>query len=124
MKKIIALTALFGLVSSMAFAANPTGYNSAENGVTLGGTGTPASPNLSVKSSKGVSINFKGGAADSNSHNQSYSLGAYHASGTKTYATSSGDTKIYYQDTTAVDTPGAPAAASDTASFTGSWKAL
>jgi len=54
---------------------------------------------------------------------QGYVLGAYHGSGTQTYGTSSGDTKIYKQDVTGVAVPTTAPTGSNTADFS-SWAAM
>lgn len=53
----------------------------------------------------------------------SYTAGSYHQTGNRTFATSSGDTKIYYKDGTAQAIPAAPASGSASANFSG-WTEL
>ncbi len=91
MKKTI-LTILSVLIASTsAFAAATVG--DASNGLTIGSTATTV-----VKGSKGVTVSYDGVA-------QGYILGAWHTSGTQTFGTSSGDTKIFKADGTAVTLP-------------------
>lgn len=113
MKKILVLAALFSLCASSAFAA----YTAYQDGAAVG-SGTPT---MTFKSSKSVQIEYTGGAT-ANSQNYSYVCGAYHSSGTKTFGSSSGDTKIFSTDTTGATLPSAPSTASASAGFT--WTAL
>lgn len=110
MKKIIAAIAIMLMGASVSFA-----YTLGENGVNLG-SGTPA---LNVKTSKNVYVEYTGGATSSGK-NYSYVLGTYHGSGTKTYGSSSGDTKIFSAEGTAKTLPSAPADSSSSADFTNS----
>ena len=110
MKKltITILAVLFMLaLSTAAFAYGPPG-----EATTLGGTST-----TSFTPSNNVAIGYTAGAVGI-----SYSSGAYHTSGNRTFGTSSGDTKIYYQSNTAVAVPAAPPAVGSTADFSG-WTA-
>lgn len=112
MKKFIILVAALLMTASAALAA----YEVADDadGKTLGSTKT-----LVIKGSKGVSVDY---AADT-SAGQGYVLGAYHASGTKSYGSSSGDTKIYFKDGTAQAIPSTVPTGSQSANFS-SWTAL
>ncbi|MEM4711331.1 MAG: hypothetical protein QXL18_05275 [Candidatus Woesearchaeota archaeon] len=53
----------------------------------------------------------------------SYVAGSYHIKGSRTFGTSSGDTKIYYKEQTGASIPAAPATNTATANFSG-WTAL
>lgn len=111
MKKFMILIAALLMTASAAFAD----YEAADGaGKTLGSTKT-----LVVKGSKGVSVNYAGDTTAG----QGYVLGAYHASGTKTYGSSSGDTKIFFKDGTAVSMPGTVPTGSNSADFS-AWTAL
>lgn len=111
MKKFIILMAALLMTASAAFAA----YEAADAaGKTLGSTKT-----LVIKGSKGVSVDY---AADTTA-GQGYVLGAYHASGTKSYGSSSGDTKIYFKDGTAQAIPSTVPTGSQSADFS-SWTSL
>jgi hypothetical protein len=111
MKKTILMLIAISCFASTAFAT----YVAVQDGTTLGS----AAPTLTVKGSKGVQIEY---GADTTA-GQGYVLGAYHTSGTQTYASSSGDTKIYKQDGTGVATPTAIPTGSNTANFS-AWTAM
>ena len=114
MKKITILTILLFVLSSVsAFAAYSNG-TSGDGVVTLGSTVT-----LVVKLSSKVSIDY-----DAETAGLAYAIATYHSSGVRTYGSSSGDAKIYYQDATAVAAPTAPTTADGTADFSGDWTAL
>lgn len=91
---IITMTAFLTLLgTSSAFAeqltADGTKYSTAGAEVTIATTG--GRPTLTIKPSTNVSI-----VADTNTFNgKTYTMGTTHAKGTKVYAASSGDTKIY-----------------------------
>lgn len=105
MKKIM-FTMLFVLATtSAAFAAAQSG--DASNGLTVGATRTTV-----VKGSKGVTVSYNG-------VQQGYILGAWHTSGTQTFGTSAGDTKIFKADGTAASLPTTIPTGSATATFTG-----
>ena len=80
MKKTIITLLAIAFMTGTAFA----GYVAVQDGTTLGST---ASPTLNVKGSKGVQIEYR---PDSTA-GQGYVLGAYHSSGTQTFASSSGE---------------------------------
>jgi hypothetical protein len=112
--KITKILAIAGIISLAAagtvLAANGTAVTFNDSTSTVG---TPAA---SVKVSKNVSVKYIPEAAG-----LTYSMSSFHTSGTKTYGTSSGDTKIYMMDSTALtDPPDAPAAntSADFASWT------
>lgn len=104
--KINKTLAMAGIVSlaaaSSAFAAATTFETGSET------VGTPA---ISVKPSKNVKVVYLQGTTAAGSGWTSYSISSFHNSGTKLYASSSGDTKIFMKDATAVaNPPAAPAA--------------
>lgn len=109
MKRLILITIIFVLALSIgiAFAAFQTGQYTWGSTVTL--TFTP---------SNNVYIDYKNGTGG-----VSYTAGSYHQTGNRTFATSSGDTKIYYKDGTGVGIPAAPASGSASADFSG-WTEL
>ena len=116
MKKIALLAVLllaFSAVSAFAWTAKTYDAGSADGTVTVGTTGAVA-----VKVSKGVSL-----AYDAETTGLGYSVGAYHSSGTKTFASSSGDSKIWFTDATGSDIPDAPSG-TDSADFSSGWTAL
>lgn len=111
MKKLIIVSVALLMTASAAFAA----FELADgDGKTLGSTKT-----LVVKGSKNVYVDY---AADTTA-GQGYVLGAYHGSGTKTYGSSSGDTKIYFKDGTAEAIPTTVPTGSESADYSG-WTAL
>lgn len=117
MKKIALLAALLFVFSSgAAFAWTSGTYDAGDTAgtVTVGTSGKSAD----VKVSKGVSLAYKSQATG-----LGYSVATYHSSGTKTFASSSGDSKIWSQNTTAVAPPDAPSGTAS-ANFTSSWTAL
>lgn len=118
MKKYILVIATVLLASSGAYAViNDGSYGAASDGLAIG---SDTNGQTTVKASKGVQIGYK---ADTTS-GLGYILASYHESGTQTFATSSGDTKIFKQDTTGVVITGMTVpTGSDTADFTG-WTAM
>lgn len=75
------------------------------------GNETVGSPAVSLKPSKNVSIVYLPSATTVGAGVISYSISSFHSSGTKLYASSSGDTKIFMKDATAIaNPPAAPAA--------------
>ena len=120
MKKIVWLSiVLFAISTTSAFAvtvaADATWTAADTDGsIQVGATTTGAAV---VKLSKNVKINYTEQAAG-----LGYSVGTYHISGTKTFASSSGDSKIWTSDTTGATIPTAPTG-TDSANFSG-WTAL
>ncbi len=77
------------------------------------GTGTVGTPSVNLRPSKSVVVRYLPSATTvpSGTGVISYSISAFHGSGTKLYASSSGDTKMFMKDATAIaDPPAAPAA--------------
>ena len=117
MKKIALLALLllsFSAVSAFAWTAKTYDPGSTDGTVTVGDTGPVA-----VKVSKGVSLAYDA----ETTAGLGYSVGAYHSSGTKTFASSSGDSKIWFTDATGSDIPDAPSG-TDSADFGTGWTAL
>ncbi|MBI2354918.1 MAG: hypothetical protein HYV06_07805 [Deltaproteobacteria bacterium] len=109
MKKYILASLVVLFVAATSYAA----YEAVDGtGKTLGSTKTTV-----VKGSKGVMVDY---GADTSTSGQGYVLGAYHGSGTQTFATSSGDTKIFKQDGTAKAIPTTVPTGSATADMSGS----
>lgn len=115
MKKIAILAiVMFALSSASAFAWTSGTYAAADAGgtLTVGSTST-----ATVKLSKSVSL-----AYTSQTTGLGYSVGASHSSGTKSFASSSGDSKIWTKDGLTQSVPAAPVGTSS-AAFSG-WTAL
>lgn len=85
-----------------------------------GGYGTPP---VNIKPSKNVSVAYFHSDATSGSGRLTCALSTWHASGTKTFATSSGDTKIYMVDSISQAAPAPPEAAGASADFS-AWTAM
>lgn len=122
--KIIVMLVMAVLVSaSIAFAVSTTdGYKACENGFTLGG-GTPPSgqgtaPTMSLKSSKGVKLNYLG-----SSDGTGYIIAGSHTSGTKSYGSSSGDTRIYIADGSEAGIPTTAPVGTASADWGATWSA-
>ena len=120
MKKIIALTGLFLLAASSAFAAAAaTGATTAntEEGYTLQAT-APATTNI-AKTSKGVRIAW-------NTTTTGYSLATYHMNGTKQFGTAYDSTAIMVKDVGTGATLAAPSSSVSAEAFptSGGWSAM
>ena len=116
MKKNIFTLALVASVISyagIAMAANGTAVTFDDSTKTVG------TPVATVNVSKGVSVKYVPEQAG-----LTYSMSSFHSSGTKTYATSSGDTKIFMQDSTSLVNPPDAPAANKSADFGSGWTAL
>jgi hypothetical protein len=111
MKKYIALIALFTFVgSTSAFAASLAADYGKE---IMGQKGSETARSIG-KLSNNVAANF-------NYDNSSYAVNTKHMNGTKQYGSSSGDTKLFYQEVT-TKLPSAPSA-SDSSAYNG-WSSL
>ena len=112
MKKIALFAVLLLLVTSgSVFAAFESPDDSGS--LTIGSTGS-----TTVKLSKNVKLEYGAHATG-----LGYVVGTYHTSGTKTYASSSGDSKIWSQDGTGVSTPSTVPEGTASADFSG-WTPL
>ena len=127
--KVLMLAAVF----TFALAANSFAASSAFTWLTTtGGAATPTitspNPTFSFKPSANVTFGLSVEATG-----VSYSLGTFHTSGTRTYATTSTDTNIYYFDnaaaslansaSTATKPADAPATATTMVSWGTGWSA-
>ena len=114
MKRIVALTLALALTitASAAFATDKA-YSDTDTGAATLTVGT-----LVFKLSKNVLMAYK-----SASDFTGYSIGAYHNKGTKTFASSSGDSKIFEAAVTANGIPDAPVGTAS-AAFGSGWTAL
>jgi hypothetical protein len=112
MKKIALIAAVMLVMpSSFAFAE----YQSPDdNGVVTLGT----TDQLDVRLSSKVQADYNG-----ETNGLAYTISTYHESGTRTFGSSSGDSKIYFMEGTAEACPDAPTSTTDSADFS-SWSAL
>jgi hypothetical protein len=112
MKRYIAIIALFMFAgSTSAFAASLAAGFGKE---VMGQKGSETTRSIG-KLSNNV-------AADFNYDSTSYAVTTKHKNGTKEYGSSSGDTKLFYKEYTAAQTPEAPSASDSTAY--NSWSSL
>lgn len=81
-------------------------------------TSTVGTPAATVKVSKGVSVKYTPEVAG-----LTYAMSSFHSSGTKSYGTSSGDTRIFMKDSTSLTDPPSAPAANTSADFSG-WTTL
>ena len=95
MKKTILTLLAIACFAGTAFAT----YVDVQDGVAIPASGTAQ---MNVKGSKNVKIEY---VADTTTAGQGYVLGASHGSGTQTFGTSSGDTKVYKHDGTFISVP-------------------
>jgi len=95
--------------STSAFAEQPIGYGKE----VMGQKGT--------ETARSIGKLYNNVAANFNYDSTSYAVNTKHMNGTKQYGSSSGDTKLFYAETTA-KTPDAPGA-SDSSAYDG-WSSL
>ena len=114
MKRIVTLLLALALTvaASTAFATSKGYSDTAVSSATLT-IGT-----LVFKLSKNVLM-----AYESETNFTGYSIGAYHNKGTKTFASSSGDSKIFEAAKTGMDIPDAPVGTAS-ANFATGWTSL
>jgi hypothetical protein len=115
MKKIIAITGLFLMATTSAFAAgsgNPLVGATAEAGYVLKAT-TPAA-SLIGKLSKGVTFS-------ATYSNLGYAIETYHMSGTKAFGTAYDATAIYVNEVGAAATLAAPTSSVAAEAFPSPW---
>lgn len=110
MKKVLLIALALSLFAAPAFAAASWVSGAATLGTSSGGQ-------LSVQLSNNVQLDYQAATDGS-----TFAAASYHTRGTRTYASSSGDAKIYYQNATAVASPSAPAVGSTMDSS--AWTAL
>lgn len=102
MKKIICLVALVLIsTASAALAVDGVGtfgtsYSTPDGAgnLTYAATGVGAGVNFTVKTSANVKFSLQNNSTDGTT----YVAAAYHSSGSKSYATGSGDSRIYMQE--------------------------
>ena len=87
-------------------------------------TVTMGAPTMAVKPSKNVKVVYKPSTATTGNGSVAYAISAAHSSGSKTFASSSGDTKIFMMDGTTNVGPASPEAAGATADFGAGWTPL
>jgi len=95
MKKIgiVVITLLTSLtISGIAFAGTPTDCTNSYAFADTDGCYAGATSKLTLKSSKNVKFSYQNQSAG-----LTYTLGACHIQGDKTYSSSSGDQKIWYK---------------------------
>ena len=116
-RPVIALALLLALPATSARATDTVFTDSST--VSIG------TPPVALKPSTNVTVKYSPGADKVDTTGViSYSVGSSHGAGTKTFASSSGDTKIYVNDTTLADPPPAPATAGGTAQFSNGWSIM
>jgi len=109
MGKIFSAVLIIAVAATASYAAY--GASDASNGQTVG-----SGPNqATVRSSKGVYVEY----IPEPTAGQGYVLGTYHGSGTLTFGTSAGDTKIYKQDGTGKNVPATVPTGTATVDFAG-----
>jgi hypothetical protein len=114
LKTVLSIAAIFSMTAvSSAFAVAT---------FTDAGTDTIGTPSLGVKPSKNVKVLYEASSTTSGTGVITYSVSAYHTSGTKTFGSSSGDTKIFMIDGIGSAPAGAPAAGAS-ANYS-SWTAM
>lgn len=117
MTRILAIAAIFSLSVAGSALASDTSFTDT-------GTVTVGAPSMGIKPSKNVTVVYTPGADMTGTAGViSYSIAAYHASGTKTFGSSSGDTKMFMKDGTGAAAPAAPAAGVS-AAFGSGWTAM
>ena len=129
MTKIAAIIATLLLAASSAFAAGGTAGGNTQFGDL--GTVTIGTPSMSLKPSKNVTVNYTSSATQAQSGGVNlngvvaYSISAYHATGSKSFGSSSGDTKIFMKDGTGVLPEVAPTVAGEScAGYQTGWTAM
>ena len=119
------LTKIFSIASILSLAAAGSAFASLGSTTTFddAGTTTTGTPSIGVKPSKNVSVQYTSSSVSSGTGCVTYSISASHSSGTKSFGSSSGDTKIFMKDGTGAAPPAAPASGSS-ADFSGGWTAM
>ncbi len=110
MKKLMIMAAILLLSAGISYGAAFKSGN-----VTLADNNDDS---LAVQLSTNVSL-----AYDAATGGLGYSVSSYHSSGTRTYASSSGDAAIFWQGATGVAPPAAPSGTAS-AAFDSNWDAL
>lgn len=94
----LAIAGILSLAATSSAFAAISANNTSNPGAELTISSNPA---VTIKPSKNVMIRYDG-IGTSGSGSAAYGISASHSSGTKKYISSSGDTKIYMQDGTAL----------------------
>ncbi len=117
------ITKILSIASILSLAIAGSAFATTLNDTTQ----TVGTPGCSVKPSKNVTITYEPGVSmTGTSGSVSYGIAAIHASGTKTFGSSSADTKMYMKDGISGNTVAAPtvAAGVQTAPTWTSWSAM
>jgi len=119
------LTRILPLASILSLAAAGSAFATG-TAFTDTGTVTMGTPSMGVKPSKNVTVTYNPSTATVPSGNGAlaYSIASYHASGSKSYGSSSGDTKIFATDGTGSTGVTSPETAGASANFGSGWTAL
>lgn len=120
--KIFAITSLFSLaVVGTAFAGAGSTTSFLDSGTITVGT-----PSVGVKPSKNVTVVYKASTATppNTSGSIGYSIGAFHASGDKSFGSSSGDTKLFWSVGTGTAPVAAPESAGASAAYGAGWTSM
>jgi hypothetical protein len=118
------LTRILPVASIFSLAA--AGSALAQTTFTDTGTVTMGTPSMSVKPSKNVTVIYTPSTSTVPSGNGAlaYAIASFHASGSKSFGSSSGDTKIFATDGTGNTGLSSPEAAGASAGFSTGWTAL
>lgn len=106
------LTKVLNIAAVLSLGAAGSAYAAASSAQTFtdAGTMTVGAPTVIIKPSKNVKVVYKASSDVAGNGAAMYSISSFHSSGTKLYASSSGDTKIFMKDATVIaDPPTAPA---------------
>jgi hypothetical protein len=114
--KVLALASIFSLsIAGSSFAAVTWGTAAADGSFTIGNTAN--GPQLVIKPSANVKLGYE------STSGISYSVGTYHSSGTKSYGTTNGDTRIYMYENVTQASAQVPPADPNTSAGTTTWGA-
>ena len=121
MKKILILALVLVTIPAVsAFAATKVGSEATDGVYTVDAqTSAPVTQKFTVQMSKNVQMFYTAPSGGT-----SYALTTYHTSGTRTYGSSSGDSRIYYAEGTNETCPDAPTGTASAAWTSGTWNAM